>query len=206
MASSALCLNLLVAATAFRNFSRARYFSWRLTWPFIVTSIPAAFFGGLIKVSPSVYASLLIAVLLFAAFRLLTDLSQNHEEIQIRTPPLFISSFAGAGVGLLSGVVGIGGGIFLSPLLLLLRWADAKQMAATSAFFIFVNSFAGLLGRVLRQNFKILPSPVLLWLVVGAFFGGLVGSHLGANHFSGQWLKRILAAALIVAAFKLFPI
>ncbi len=205
MATGALLLNLLVAGTAFLAFSRAKYFSWRLTRPLVTTSVPAAFLGGLMKVSASLYALLLICVLLFAAFRLWVDLPSTDERRKPENPSFFKLSLIGMGIGILSGIVGIGGGIFLSPLLLLLRWADVKQTATTSAFFIFVNSLAGLLGRALRQNFQVLPSPALLLLVVVAFLGGLAGSHLGANHFSGQWLKRILAAVLIIATFKLLP-
>ena len=205
LATGALLLNLLVAGTAFRAFFQAQYFSWRLTKPLVAASVPAAFLGGLVKVSTSLYASLLICVLLFAAFRLWIDPPSTDERREPKNPSFFRLSFIGMGIGILSGIVGMGGGIFLSPLLLLFRWADVKQTATTSAFFIFANSLAGLLGRALRQNFQILPSPALLLLVVAAFLGGLVGSHLGANHFSGQGLKRVLAAVLIVATFKLLP-
>jgi len=104
------------------------------------------------------------------------------------------------GIGLLSGVVGVGGGIFLSPLMMLLRWADAKQTAAASAGFIVANSAAGLIGRFVAGRCAM---GSLVPLVVAAFAGGVVGSRLGANHFSGWWLRRLLAVVLVVAAGKL---
>jgi uncharacterized membrane protein YfcA len=204
MATSALCLNLLVSAAAFWSFSKAAYFSWRLTWPFVVSSIPAAFLGGLLKVSAQTYSFLLVGILLFAAFRLLIDPVPKSEAALLRIPSLKATLPLGAGVGALSGMVGIGGGIFLSPLMLLFHWAGAKAVAATSAFFIFVNSLAGLLGRAMRENFSVNPSPLLWGMVATAFVGGILGSRLGANHFSSQWLRRTLGAVLLVAVFKLF--
>jgi uncharacterized membrane protein YfcA len=205
MAASALCLNLLVAGTAFFAFRKAGHFSWKLTWPFVITSVPAALLGGLTRVSPILYTRLLAAVLVFAGVRLLIE-RKSGEGVASSEPKLWISLPTGAGVGLLSGVVGVGGGIFLSPLLLLFRWAGTKETAATSALFIFVNSLAGLGGRFLRHDFSVLVPPVMLLMVVNAFLGGLVGSRLGANHFSAPWLKRVLAVVLFVAAFKLFRI
>lgn len=201
--ASALCLNLLVSGTAFYAFWKASHFSWRFAWPFIVTSIPAAFLGGLVKVPPSVYALLLAWVLVFASFRLLIEVKGGREGY-FDGPPFWISLPLGAFIGVLSGVVGVGGGIFLSPLILFLGWAGPKKTAATSAFFILVNSFAGLLGRAFRYHFRVDYLPVIVWMVATAFLGGLLGSHLGANHFSGRWLKRVLAVVLFVAAFKLF--
>ena len=203
MAASALLLNLFVAGIAFWIFRKASHFSWRLTWPFTLTSIPAAFLGGLIKISPSSYSFLLGGVLLFAGFRLLID-TQSDKERTHSTPPLLISLPLGAVIGILSGIVGIGGGIFLSPLLLLLHWSSPKQTASTSAFFIFVNSLAGLFGRALRQSFVVNPSPMMIQTVMAAFLGGVFGSRLGANHFSGQWVRRTLAIILFIASFKLF--
>ena len=200
MATSALCLNLLVAGMAFWSFFRASHFSWRLTWPFTVVSIPFAFIGGLLKVPPTVYSLLLACVLIFAAGRLLFELNSDHYEIK-RLPSLAVSLPIGGFIGILSGIVGVGGGIFLSPLLLLFNWADPKKTAAISAFFILVNSLAGLLGRFARDQVQL--RPVLVYMVAAAFLGGVIGSRLGASHFSGKWLKRILACVLLLATFKL---
>lgn len=204
MATSALILNLLVTGVAFWFFWKAAHFSWSLTWPFVVTSMPAAFAGGLMKIPSQVYSLLLAFALLFAAFRLWIDLKQKEGTVLVKTPSPAVSFPVGAGVGMLSGLVGVGGGIFLSPLILLRRWANAKVTAATSAVFIFVNSFAGLTGRFFRESFELALTPVLLGMVACAFLGGVLGSRLGANHFSGLWLRRILALLLIIACFKLF--
>ena len=206
MATSALCLNLLVSGMAFSAFRKAGHFIWDLAWPFILTSIPCAFLGGLLSVSGSHYAHLLASVLIFAAFRLIIEVKLAKEEKKIHSPPFLFSILLGAGIGVLSGIVGVGGGIFLSPLLILLHWANPKQTAATSAFFIFVNSFSGLLGRTFRQNFELHLSGVLVFMVLSAFVGGLLGSRLGAGRFSHQWLRLILAGVLILAAVKLLMI
>ena len=200
MATSALCLNLMVAGTAFWNFLRASYFSWRLVWPFILTSIPFAFVGGLIKISFSVYSVLLAGVLLFAARRLVLNFKQNAAET-IRSPSIFLSLLIGGLIGTLSGTVGVGGGIFLSPLLLLSHWASPKHTAGTSAAFILVNSLAGLSGRMVSHQFQL--NYTVTYMMATAFLGGIIGSKLGANHFSGTWLKRILAVVLLIAALKL---
>ena len=110
----------------------------------------------------------------------------------------------GAFIGILSGIVGVGGGIFLSPLILFLGWADPKRTAAVSVFFILVNSLTGLLGRAFQYHFDFDFPIAIVGMVATAFVGGVLGSHLGANHFSGRWLKRILAVVLFIAAFKLF--
>lgn len=201
--ASALCLNLFVSGTAFLAFWRAAHFSWRFAGPFVLTSIPTAFLGGLAKVSPSFYSLLLGGVLLFAGFRLLIDIKPSIEQVSYRPSP-FLSLPLGALIGVLSGIVGVGGGIFLSPILLFFRWAGPKRTAATSAFFILVNSFTGLLGRAFRYHFSVDLPTTILGMVAIAFLGGTLGSHFGANHFSGRWLKRILAVVLFVASFKLF--
>ncbi len=199
MATTALTLNLVVAATALTLFMRAGHFSGRLTWPFVATSVPAAVLGGLMHVSVRLYALLLAAALLVAALRLACP-SLRQDDGQTRQPRPMIALSVGAAMGWLSGVVGIGGGIFLSPLLMLARWATPQQTSAACACFILLNSAAGLFGRWARQAVMY----GTLWpLVAAAFAGGLVGSHLGARHCSGAALKRSLAVVLVIASLKL---
>lgn len=200
MAPGALLLNLLVAGTSFTAYWRAGLFVFRLLWPFLLTSIPFAFLGGLLAVPVRPYLLLLSAVLIFAAFRLLVVTPPTGEQTFVQPPRLRVALPVGAGIGFLSGVIGVGGGIFLSPLLILLKWADAKRTAAVSAAFIWINSLAGLYGHLLRKS---VDWSGLLWLVGAAFAGGLLGSYLGARRFQGLWLRRILAVVLLVATLKL---
>lgn len=200
MAPSALLLNLLVAGLSFVSYLRAGHFVWRLLWPFLLTSIPCAFLGGLLGVPPRVYLLLLGVTLVFAAFRLcVVDLRQQDGAI-LNPPGMGVTLPVGAGIGFVSGAIGVGGGIFLSPLLILRRWADAKRTAAASAAFIWVNSAAGLYGHLARTQ---VDWSAMVWLVGAAFAGGLVGSRLGAQRFPGLWLRRILAVVLVLAAIKL---
>lgn len=200
MAPSALLLNLLVAGLSFLSYFRAGFFVFRLLWPFLLTSIPFAFVGGLIVVSSRVYMLLLSGVLIFAALRLILVASNAQEESFVRPPSLWVALPIGAGIGLLSGIIGVGGGIFLSPLLILLRWADAKRTAAVSAAFIWINSLAGLYGHLMGKQ---VDWSGLVWLVGAAFAGGLLGSWLGAERLRGLWVRRTLGVVLLLAAVKL---
>ena len=152
MAPSALLLNLLVAGTATVNYWRAGHFSGRLLAPFAAASVPAAFLGGLTAVSFRLYSLLLGVVLVYGAVRLALPASGSGEESFLRPPRAALALPVGAGIGYLSGIVGVGGGIFFSPLVLLLRWADTKRTAGVSAAFIFVNSAAGLYGHLSRTQ------------------------------------------------------
>jgi hypothetical protein len=200
MAPSALLLNLLVAGLSFVAYWRAGHFAWRLLWPFLLASIPCAFLGALLGISPRVYLLLLAGALAFASYRLLMNPRAPQQESFLRPPSLAVALPAGAGIGFLSGMVGVGGGIFLSPLILLAGWADAKRTAAASAAFIWINSAAGLYGHLARTT---VDWSALLWLVGAAFAGGTLGATLGARRFRGLWLRRILAVVLLVAVVKL---
>jgi len=198
MSTSALLFNVLVAGTAWLTFWRAGHGSFALLWPFALTSIPAAVLGGWLPVSAQLYRQLLAACLLVAAARLCLPNRRDHE--RSTAPPLAVALPVGGFLGVVSGIVGVGGGIFLSPLMALMRWADMKRTAAVSAALIVANSLAGLAGRVIAGRWLI---DSLAPLVITAFVGGLIGSRLGANHFSGLWLRRLLAGVLLIAAGKL---
>ncbi len=200
MGSTALTLNILVAGVALFSYVRAGHLSWRLAWPFILFSIPAAFIGGLLRVSEKTYFVLLALALVFAAYRLAMSAVGTEEGTEHKRVKLSASLPTGGAIGLLSGIVGVGGGIFLSPVMLLSKWADAKKTSAVAALFIVVNSLAGLAGRLAKGELVIDGFGPL---IVVAFLGGLLGSYFGANRFSGSVLRRLLAVVLVIAALKM---
>ncbi len=194
---TALSLNVIVSAIALIQFARLGHFSWRLFWPFAAASIPLAYIGGRIDLPTEVYKAVLGIVLLFTAVRLSLNLKSDGE---VREPHIAAALEIGAAIGLVSGLVGVGGGIFLTPVLLLLNWSGAKVAAGVSALFILVNSLAGLAG--VHEKEAALSSEVVPWLAA-AVAGGAIGSWLGSNRFDTLTLRRVLAAVLVVAGAKL---
>lgn len=199
MKPAALALNILVATIATVKYYRAGCFSWSLFWPFAAVSIPFAYLGGLISLPGAVYKPLLGAVLLYAAWRSLRE-AGKPAAMEIKPPPRMVAAATGGGLGLLSGLTGVGGGIFLSPLLLLLGWAETRQVSGTSAAFILVNSIAGLIG-VASSGLRT-PETLPLWLVA-AMLGGFVGSEFGSRRLSSPAIKRLLAVVLAIAGCKM---
>jgi len=195
---TALVLNLFVASIAAFQFYRAGYFSWNLFWPFAATSIPFAFIGGMIKLPTNVYKIVLGLVLLFAAFRLAWKFASDAKGL--RPPKIWMALMIGACIGSLSGLVGVGGGIFLTPILLLMHWSETKTAAGISALFILVNSAAGLAGNY--EQVSALSQDVWFW-IGAAVAGGVIGSLLGAKKFESLTIRRVLAAVLLFAAVKL---
>jgi len=194
----ALSLNICVACLTTWQFWRAGHFSWRLFWPFMVLSIPAAYLGGYLKLPPAVLEFVLGAVLLFSAWRLVTKPIADSEAVPPRLP---VAIAAGAVLGFMAGLTGTGGGIFLTPLLLLMKWSKTKTAAAVSALFILVNSISGLVGNI--ASTREIPSFAGV-LAVAAITGGAVGSYLGSRRFPQTTIKRLLACVLLVAGVKLF--
>jgi uncharacterized membrane protein YfcA len=198
MKPTALLLNLFVSLTSFVQFYRGKHFNWKLFLPFAITSVPMAYVGGLLTVDDSLYKKLLGILLIIPIVRFLFFANIKIEEI--RKSNFILSLFIGAAIGFLSGLIGIGGGIILSPVLLLLKWSDMKQTAAISALFIFVNSLSGLAGQLTKGiNF----SADMYAYVAVAFAGGLCGAYFGSLKFKSTILKYMLAIVLIVAAYKL---
>jgi uncharacterized membrane protein YfcA len=198
MKPTALMLNLFVSLTSFIQFYRGKHFKWNIFLPLALASIPLAYLGGLITVDGNIYKKVLGLLLLIPIVRFL--FFSKMDVTEFRPPKWILSVLIGASIGFLSGLIGIGGGIILSPILLLLRWTDQKQTAAISALFIFVNSIAGLAGQLKRG---ISFSPDMYVYVAIAFAGGLAGAWLGALKFKQSILKNILASVLILAAYKL---
>jgi uncharacterized protein len=199
MKPAALVLNLFVAGFGTLRYARAGCFSWSLFWPFAVLSIPCAFLGGMWRLPPAAYKLILGVVLLFAAWRL--GFRQSAHAPPVVKPVVLPAALAlGAAIGLLSGLTGVGGGIFLSPLLLLLGWAEVRKTAGVSAAFIWVNSVAGLLGH--WQSVRSLP-PEIVWWVPAAVLGGVLGAELGSRRLSPMSMRRMLAAVLVVAGLKM---
>ncbi len=194
---TALVLNLFVASIGTYQFWRAGYFSWRIFWPFAAASIPFAFIGGMIHLPTQIYKIVLGVVLMLAAVRLAWKLTSDKEA---KLPNIAVCLTIGAVIGLLSGMVGVGGGIFLTPVLLLMNWSETKTAAGVSAMFILVNSISGLAGNYAQV--ATLPSVVWPW-VAAAVAGGLIGSTLGAKKFDSLTLRRVLALVLLFAGFKL---
>ncbi len=198
ISTTALVINLLVAGTSFFFFRQADHFDWRLTWPFLVGSIPLAVVGATLKSSERTYFVVVGIVLLLSGLRLLVPLRERKDAP--RPPGISVAMACGACIGIVSGFVGVGGGIFLSPLMILMGWAEPKRTSATSAIFIVCNSMAGLAARATRV--QELP-PETWWLAAGALAGALGGSYLGSQIISSRGLKRVLGFVLLVAAFKL---
>ncbi|THU31554.1 sulfite exporter TauE/SafE family protein [Niastella caeni] len=198
MKPTALLLNLFVSLTSFIQFYRGKHFKWQIFLPFAVASIPMAFVGGLIHIDGGVYKKILGILLLIPVIRFW--FYSKVDVTEFRKSNWALSLVIGGTIGFLSGLIGIGGGIILSPVLLMLRWTDQKQTAAISALFIFVNSIAGLLGQL--QKGIHFSGDMYIYVVV-AFIGGLAGAYFGALKFKQAILKNILASALLVASIKL---
>jgi uncharacterized membrane protein YfcA len=199
---TSLTLNLFVASIAFVQFYRAKFFDWKIFLPFALGSIPMAFVGGLIQLPTTVYKIILGITLIFAAIRLAINLKAEREP---NTPNVWVCLVIGAILGLISGLIGVGGGIFLTPILLLMNWTETKKAAGISALFIFVNSAAGLLGNwILGKESQISSLPRAVWFwIAAAVIGGIAGSTLGSKYFNSLVLRRVLAFGLVIASFKL---
>ncbi len=200
MKPSALIMNLFVSSIAFISFYRAGHFRWKLLLPFAATSIPMAFIGASLDVPPELYKKILGVCLFIAALRIVIRTGENGERNKLSIP---IALAAGALIGFFSGMIGIGGGIILSPLLLLTRWGGMKETAAVSAAFIFLNSLAGLSGHVIA-GMEVSPR-IILW-IAAVMTGGLAGAWTGGVKLSANQLKYLITAVLVLASIKLFVV
>ena len=199
MKPTALALNLLVAGFGTWRYARSGLCNWKLVAAFAVTATPAAFLGGRIHLPPEYYRPLVGALLLLAAARLLWQPKQLAER-PVAPPSLATSLPAGAVLGLLAGLTGTGGGIFLSPLIILLAWEEPRRTSGVAAAFILLNSAAGLLGN--WQSVHALPPQIPLFLAA-AGTGALLGTWLGVDKLPRPWLLRSLGLVLTIAGAKL---
>lgn len=199
MKPTALALNILVASVATIKFYRAGLFKWELFWPFALVSIPAAFAGGATSLPARWYKILVGIVLLYAAIWMFRS-SLKLVTRERHTPPLWAALLSGLVIGFLSGLTGVGGGIFLSPLLLYLGWSETRTTSAVAAPFILVNSIAGLLGHL--SSVAQLPANIPVW-GAAAVIGGWIGASYGSKRAPTSILRQLLSLVLIVAGTKL---
>ncbi len=197
--SYALVLNLVVSAIAFISYYRAGFFRIRQVGPFLLTSMPAAFLGAKIILNPLDYKIILGVMLIIAVMRML--LLPNNENDKTHDPPFWLALGIGLILGLVSGIIGIGGGILLSPVLILAKYARIKEASAAAALFIFLNSMSGLTGLFSKQ---ISFQPHIIYWISGVMVAGFLGSAIGSRTISEINLKRVLSMVLIAASIKLF--
>jgi uncharacterized membrane protein YfcA len=199
MKPTALLLNIFVAGIAFYHYYKAGHFNLRLFIPFAISSIPLAFIGGTIEVDASLYKKILAVLLIFAILKMLTIFGK--ESAAIKKVKTWQGLLVGGIIGFFSGLIGIGGGIILTPVILLLHWGKMKEAAAVSALFIWANSASGLIGQ-LTGGFSLSAESFIL---VGiAIVGGFFGSYFGSRRINNQLLRYILAFVLTIASVKLF--
>lgn len=198
MKPTALLLNLFVAAISFVHYSKAGHFNKKLFLVFAFASIPMAFIGGMIEVDASFYKKILAVLLVFAIFRMLNVFGK--EVNNVKDVKNWQGLFVGGSIGFFSGLIGIGGGIILSPVILLMHWGKMKEAAAVSALFIWVNSAAGMFGQI----YSGVRIDEQVFILVGiAVLGGFFGAYYGSKHFNNNLLKYMLAFVLAIACIKL---
>ena len=198
---TALLLNIVVAGVGSYLYLSARQFSWRVFWPFVVTSIPASFIGGSFHLPPEYYRPLLGLVLFYAAWRLFAR--KERQDFEPNLPPVALSMVVGAVLGFASGLIGVGGGIFLSPLMILLGWARVREVSGIAALFILVNSISGLLGHL--SSLQNVPDYAPLLAGV-ALLGGSIGALCGSRHLPVKAILKAMAVMLFMAGGKMFLI
>ena len=199
MKPTALALNILVTTIGTYKYSRAGYFSWKLFWPFAITSIPFAFLGGRLNINGDIYKGIVGVLLLYAATRLFFT-ARTAEEKPISSPPLWVALLSGAIIGFIGGITGVGGAIFLSPLILLMGWATPKETAGIATVFVLVNSISGLAGY--WSNTFALPPQITYW-GIAVTLGGWVGAEYGSRKLANPVIRQILAGVLLLGGLRM---
>lgn len=197
MKPAALTMNIFVTVLVLARLNKAGHFNWRLFTPFIIASMPMAFLGGAYTINSSAYRIIVGIALLLAVLRMVW---KSHDDYELRIPPIPVAIIVGGILGFVSGLTGVGGGIFLSPLLLFFHWTNMRGSAAIAAGFILLNSIAGLAGFATTDQAWPAGIPVL---VIAAVAGGLIGSELGVRRLAPVKLRRALALVLAVAGLKM---
>jgi hypothetical protein len=198
MKSSALIMNICVSLVSFIHYYRGGHFRWKLFFPFAISSVPASFLGAWITVDADLYKKILGVLLIFPVLRLFGIFGKESEEVKKMNT--MIAILLGVSIGFLSGMIGIGGGIILSPIILFFHWANMKETAAVSALFIFVNSISGLTG-LMYKGISI-DTSVYLWIAI-TLAGGFAGAYFGSIKMKNPVLKKILGFVLLLASIKL---
>lgn len=197
MKPAALTMNVFVTVLVLARLNKAGHFNWRLFTPFVAASMPMAFLGGAYTINSSAYKIIVGIALLLAVLRMVW---KNHDDYELRTPPIPVAILVGGMLGFISGLTGVGGGIFLSPLLLFFHWTHMRGSVAIAAGFILLNSIAGLAGYATTDQ----PWPAgIPILVITAVVGGLIGSELGVRRLAPLKLRKALAVVLAVAGIKM---
>jgi len=198
MKPTALLLNLFVSAIAFYYYYKEGYFNRKLFLSFAIASIPMAFLGGMIEVDATIYKKILGVLLIFAILKMLNIFGK--ESTKIKDIKMWQGLIVGGAIGFFSGLIGIGGGIILTPVILLLHWGKMKEAAAVSALFIWVNSASGLIGQLSSGVSVTIES---FGLVAIAIIGGFIGGYFGSKKISSLNLRYVLAFVLVIASVKL---
>ena len=199
MRPAALCLNVLVASIALYKFYKVNAFDWKLFWPIALTSIPAAFMGGQITLPNQTYKILVGLCLIYAAWTIFSQ-ANKADDIEVKPVAKPVLFTLGAGLGFLSGLTGVGGGIFLSPILLFFSWAKIRVISGVAAAFILVNSISGLIGVLTKS--PTLPTGLIYW-ALAAVAGGLIGAEYGSKKLANATIRKLLATILVFAGSKM---
>lgn len=200
----ALSCNILVVTGNTLRYSRANLVPWKRLWPILAFSVPAAWLGGRLNISETLFVGLLAIALLFAGIRLLWN-SRERSETTLKDTSPFVSGFLGAVIGFYSGLVGIGGGIFLAPILYALSWGRAKTIAATCSVYILFNSISGFVGQSMKlAGIGQFSDALAFWpLIPAVIIGGFIGNHMGVKYISQIWIQRLTGMLILIVAIRL---
>lgn len=196
---TALGLNVLVSILGTVAFFKAGHFRGKLFWPLVLAAVPFAYLGGRLEIDEALFRKILAVALCVALIRLFIPQRSNME---LRSAPLWLLLLAGAVMGFVSGLIGVGGGIFLTPLVIFMHWGSTKTAAAISAPFILLNSLAGLAGMNAGTVGEF--HPLFPWLAGTVLLGGLIGCSWGSHFAGNRQIRWALGCVLALAAFKLF--